>query len=596
MKKLFSFIAAALVTLGANAQKSWNFSDSQWEAKDYEETTTIDGLTIAATSSSKKVTIDASKVTVDNVSYTQRLKFGGTGDKDNRHLKFDVDGPCEITVVLSHSSTSGDPRNLNICANTFDTKNYLTQFNVAAGEAKKATYTYKGEATTICIGSANSGINLYAIYVSPIDTSTPQVEDPTAKIGSYNYEEEGYAVTITSETEGATVSYKVGSGSYTSVENGSTVYVKGGELKIKASKDDYRESEEVTVGTLNAAPSSTSPETLIAFNTGADALDKDIEHSYKSVSIPATYIADIYNKNVGLKFRCNKNKTEIENIGNAFSLNVKEGYKVTGVKITAIANRAGIITVSNMYVDGVAVDEFASFDIPSNSGSAIEKEFTELNATKEIAWKLEPGKYDTTKDVDQFNAKIEVTYAPTSETKEVTKYGWATYIPAYAAQFEEDAAYVVTDVNTATGVVTVENVTEVPANTAVLLKGEGMKTITFIESAEAPETNLLSVCNANDSNVDVVQYPYVLAKDGNSAGFKKWVGDISEIEGRVVLWLSTEISTARSFFALDGEATGIKSVASVATQDGAVYDLQGRRVAQPKAGLYIVNGKKVVVK
>jgi hypothetical protein len=30
--------------------------------------------------------------------------------------------------------------------------------------------------------------------------------------------------------------------------------------------------------------------------------------------------------------------------------------------------------------------------------------------------------------------------------------------------------------------------------------------------------------------------------------------------------------------------------------DNSVYDLQGRKVAQPTKGLYIVNGKKVVVK
>ena len=33
------------------------------------------------------------------------------------------------------------------------------------------------------------------------------------------------------------------------------------------------------------------------------------------------------------------------------------------------------------------------------------------------------------------------------------------------------------------------------------------------------------------------------------------------------------------------------------TEDAAVYDLQGRRVMEPtKKGLYIVNGKKVVIK
>ena len=43
------------------------------------------------------------------------------------------------------------------------------------------------------------------------------------------------------------------------------------------------------------------------------------------------------------------------------------------------------------------------------------------------------------------------------------------------------------------------------------------------------------------------------------------------------------------------DATGIKAAESV-TERGVVYDLQGRRVAQPARGLYIENGKKVIIK
>ena len=47
----------------------------------------------------------------------------------------------------------------------------------------------------------------------------------------------------------------------------------------------------------------------------------------------------------------------------------------------------------------------------------------------------------------------------------------------------------------------------------------------------------------------------------------------------------------------EGETTGISTVkTTVDTKDAAVYDLQGRRVMQPTKGLFIVNGKKVVIK
>lgn len=53
---------------------------------------------------------------------------------------------------------------------------------------------------------------------------------------------------------------------------------------------------------------------------------------------------------------------------------------------------------------------------------------------------------------------------------------------------------------------------------------------------------------------------------------------------------------------IEGEATGINNVAATTVANGAVYDLSGRRVAEKLAGaslvkgIYVVNGKKVVVK
>ena len=47
----------------------------------------------------------------------------------------------------------------------------------------------------------------------------------------------------------------------------------------------------------------------------------------------------------------------------------------------------------------------------------------------------------------------------------------------------------------------------------------------------------------------------------------------------------------------EGETTGISTVKTAAdTKDATVYDLQGRRVNKPTKGLFIVNGKKVVIK
>lgn len=65
---------------------------------------------------------------------------------------------------------------------------------------------------------------------------------------------------------------------------------------------------------------------------------------------------------------------------------------------------------------------------------------------------------------------------------------------------------------------------------------------------------------------------------------------------------AAEGQTAPAKISFEGEATGINNVAAATVANGAVYDLSGRRVAEKLAGaslvkgIYVVNGKKVVVK
>ena len=188
---------------------------------------------------------------------------------------------------------------------------------------------------------------------------------------------------------------------------------------------------------------------------------------------------------------------------------------------------------------------------------------------------------------------ISVTY--TNEfTKAVESYGWATYVAPTAVSFAAGDAYVVTAASVSGGL-TVKGVTSVPTGTPVLLQGEGTKNITVVASASAPETNLLSVC---DGTIAAGKYAYVLAKDGAGAAFMQWTGEASVLNGRAVLLLDEAIATARQIFVRGlNEADGISDISRENMNNNhEVYDLQGRRVAQPTKGLFIVNGKKMMVK
>lgn len=52
-------------------------------------------------------------------------------------------------------------------------------------------------------------------------------------------------------------------------------------------------------------------------------------------------------------------------------------------------------------------------------------------------------------------------------------------------------------------------------------------------------------------------------------------------------------------FTIDGDLTGIAHISTdgqMNLEEGAVYNLAGQRVSQPKKGMYIVNGKKIIIK
>ena len=58
----------------------------------------------------------------------------------------------------------------------------------------------------------------------------------------------------------------------------------------------------------------------------------------------------------------------------------------------------------------------------------------------------------------------------------------------------------------------------------------------------------------------------------------------------------TAVDEAAREISFEGDVTGIENLTPALSQgEGAWYDLQGRRIAQPTKGLYIVNGKKVFV-
>ncbi len=153
----------------------------------------------------------------------------------------------------------------------------------------------------------------------------------------------------------------------------------------------------------------------------------------------------------------------------------------------------------------------------------------------------------------------------------------------------------------------------IPAGTAVVLKTDAKLTETtdfqFTEVAEAAVVEADNMLKGSDEAATISgegsKY-YMLSLNGsseeNSVGFyfdKGSNGGTQLKNGahKAYLAVPDSESAVKGYTFRSDDATGIRCLTVSETSDAnKIYDLQGRRVVSPENGIYIVNGKKIVVK
>ena len=147
----------------------------------------------------------------------------------------------------------------------------------------------------------------------------------------------------------------------------------------------------------------------------------------------------------------------------------------------------------------------------------------------------------------------------------------------------------------------------IPAKTGVLLKGaEGSYPQVFqAATTTVPAENLLhgtitdQETAAPEAGKDYRFYKLSLDNDNQNLGFYWGAEDgaaFTNKAGRAYLAIEKTEAAVKGFSITDLE-TGIGHVnGQVTAEDGAVYDLQGRRVEKLVRGMYIQNGRKFMVK
>ena len=183
------------------------------------------------------------------------------------------------------------------------------------------------------------------------------------------------------------------------------------------------------------------------------------------------------------------------------------------------------------------------------------------------------------------------------ETAEIipvtTDAGWTTYVTKNAIEIPSNIeAYTVCAVSNES--VALSPVVSVPAGTPIIVEAaKGNYDCNIVDSAEEPDFKFLK---ASDGSVvgDGDGTIYALAKK-DVVGFYPVAEGVTVPAGKAYIEVEGE-APVKGYLALGDEADAINNIA-VEAANGAIYNIAGQKMESIKnGGLYIVNGKKVVVK
>ena len=203
---------------------------------------------------------------------------------------------------------------------------------------------------------------------------------------------------------------------------------------------------------------------------------------------------------------------------------------------------------------------------------------------------------------------------PATITTTIGATGWSTFSNANALDFAHATpsnpasadlkAYMITGA-AGTSITKSAALDDAPGSTGLLINGTAGETYTIpvlASSSTSTTGNLMKPCvTATTVNYDDnAGFNYVLMNNSGTPEFQKIVnGTYSSANvgaGKAYLALTSDPGS-RALSLFDDETTGVASVGKAKTTTNCeFYNLAGQRVAQPLKGLYIVNGRKIVIR
>ena len=212
--------------------------------------------------------------------------------------------------------------------------------------------------------------------------------------------------------------------------------------------------------------------------------------------------------------------------------------------------------------------------------------------------------YKAAEPWNQFGNIVAIDEEETEETIKITSAGQTTWCSAYDLDFTNVAglkAYIAAGYNRTTGTIWLMRVFEVPAKEGILLMGDPGEYKVPHKSTTTYYMNMfkgtLEDITINETDGEYTNY--YLSNGDSGVGFYKVNGSIGIKANRAYLPLLKGTAQAGTrFIGIDfGDGTtNLTPALSKGEGEGEWYTLQGQRVTKPGKGLYIRNGKKVVIK
>ena len=279
------------------------------------------------------------------------------------------------------------------------------------------------------------------------------------------------------------------------------------------------------------------------------------------------------------------------------------GNSVTSIGDAAFYNCSGLTSITSLIP---AEDLFA---ITSYVFESVNKNACTLYVpygTKET--------YTSTAGWSEFVNVVEI--MPTEVNISINQYGAGTYCSSFALDFSEVEglkAYSAIGYKPSTQTVTLARVMTTGAGQGIFIKGEpGEYKIPIIDDFDEYTLNMLvgtlGQTTVNSTDGEMSNYRFTIAEGDDAPMFYPFADNTTFSANRAYLqiptaWLPATAQKSLNVRFDDGETTDIEELEGEPTVDASqngevktVYDLQGRVVENPAGGIYIVNGKKVIIK